>query len=90
MSNEEVPRLEGFLTFPEVALLAGVTKQLIHKAALENEEFDSLRAIGSKPVYVVAQSEVDEWLARREAKKQARLQRQLNKTTDTVTPDSSA
>lgn len=69
----DVPKLEGWATFPEAAAELGVTKQAIHKMVFENGEFQSLRAVGSKPVYVISIEEVQ---AKKESRHTAALERQ--------------
>ncbi len=57
-TKRAVPQLREWLTFAEVADYFGVTKQAVHKAAFDRNKFETLRALGSKPLYVVARSEV--------------------------------
>lgn len=49
----DAPKLEGWLTLPEVAAALGVTKQMVHKM-----EFDTLRVVGDRAAYIVRESEV--------------------------------
>lgn len=55
----EVPRLEGWLTFPEAADELGVTKQMVHKMAFGSKPvLRIVRRVGDKPIYVVDEKEV--------------------------------
>lgn len=63
----EVPRLEGWLTFPEAATVLDVTKQMVHKMAFgRNPLLTTVRRIGEKPIYVVEEKEVCALRKRRE------------------------
>lgn len=60
----EVPTLGDYVTLPEAASILGVTKQAMHQ---RRHNFRTLRRIGTKALYVVSRSELDEYGARREA-----------------------
>jgi excisionase family DNA binding protein len=67
------PTLDGWITIAEAAETLGVTKQAVH-AMIRTGEVKSLHRIGkrpaarSKPVYVVADTEIDELRDRRAAR----------------------
>jgi hypothetical protein len=50
----EVPRLEGWLTFPEAAGMPGVSNQGLHKMVFEARRFrvDDVRAVGTRPTFL--------------------------------------
>lgn len=58
MDVNEVLPLEGWMTFPEVAKLLGVTNQAVHKMVFEGDHFPGVRSVGEKPLYVVPRAEV--------------------------------
>jgi len=53
----EIPYLEGWLTGPQIAQALGLTRQSVHKMMLDGT-FQTIHAVGDKPVYVVALKEV--------------------------------
>lgn len=56
-----IPRLEGWLTFPEAGELLGVTKQMVHKLVFKSKVFDlrtDLRTVGDRPIYIVKEEKV--------------------------------
>lgn len=56
----EVPRLEGWLTFPEAGDRLNVSKQMIHKMAFGPKRLLlTVRRVGDKPIYVVEEKEVN-------------------------------
>lgn len=63
----EVPRLEGWLTFPEAAAILDVSKQMVHKMAFGRRPLLlTVRRVGDKPIYVVKEEEVRALHTRRE------------------------
>lgn len=63
----KVPRLEGWITFPEAADILHVTKQMVHKMAFGRKRLLlTVRSIGDKPIYVVKEEEVRALHKRRE------------------------
>lgn len=60
-SRSEIPKLEGWLSFPEAAEELGLSKQMVHKMVFVLGIFDiakDVRSIGEKPIYVVRESKV--------------------------------
>lgn len=67
----EVPRLEGWITFPEAAEILSVTKQMIHKMAFGPKPvLRIVRRVGDKPIYVVDETEVLTLKKRRQEQEQ--------------------
>lgn len=63
----EIPRLEGWLTFPEAGEILDVTKQMVHKMAFGRRRLLlTVRRVGDKPIYVVKEEEVLALKLRRE------------------------
>lgn len=63
-SSYEVPRLEGWLTFPEAGEVLGISKQMVHKLAFPasgKSAFSTVRAVGDRPMYLVKEEEVEEY-----------------------------
>lgn len=54
-----VPPLDGWVTTVEIAGMLGVSKQAVHKMIFERNAFNSLCAVGDRPVYVARRSEVE-------------------------------
>lgn len=58
--SRRVPKLKGWLTFPEAGTILGVSKQMIHKMAFLTEPpvLKTVRSIGDRPIYIVSEEEV--------------------------------
>ena len=74
MRPSEVPILEGWCTFSEAAEALGISKQGIHKKVFGENAFKTVRAVGSKPLYLLWREEVEELVEKR--RKSAQLKEQ--------------
>jgi excisionase family DNA binding protein len=62
----DVPRLEGFLTVPEVATLLAVSKQAVHKMIGDGRITGVVRVGETRPVYLVKEAAVQAVLEARQ------------------------
>ncbi len=62
-----VPKLLGWMTLPEAARYMGLSPQAVHRMVFETDQFQIVRAVGDKPVFVVTTEEVHRVQKRREA-----------------------
>jgi excisionase family DNA binding protein len=53
----DTPRLADWITLPEAAELLGVSKQYVHKL-VRNGRLNTLRSLGSRPIYIVREAEI--------------------------------
>lgn len=75
MKMSEVLPLAEWVTFPEAADMLDVSNQAVHKMVFEADAFPGVRAVGSKPVYVLPRADVEARVRQREealAERQAR------------------
>lgn len=61
-----IPPLADWLTGPQVAKALGLTRQSVHKMMLDGT-FESVHAVGEKPVYVVSLKEVQKVAQQRQS-----------------------
>lgn len=56
--RDNVPRLEGWVSFDELADKLGISKQAVHKM-LETDRIKTARKVGKKAIYVLTQDEAN-------------------------------
>ncbi len=79
MRPEDIPVLEDYISFPEAALMLGMSNQGFHKLVFDSNAFDTVRAVGSKPLYLVPLVDVVRMATNRRARANVRLANQLAK-----------
>lgn len=67
---ERAPRLREWMTCTEAADRLGISRQSVNRM-VNMGEFETLHALGERPIFVVKTEEVEELVRRRKATKQA-------------------
>lgn len=64
----DLPELAGWLTFGEAAALMGISVERVRQLASHpNPKLTTARRIGSRPIGIIREAEVREWIERKEA-----------------------
>lgn len=74
MKPNDIPLLEGYMSFPDAAAFLNISKQAFHKLVFNADVFapSDLMRFGEKPAYGVHRSAVEKLAVRRQLTETAR------------------